>query len=68
MQFLTGCFGTSIASQRVLMAETNRVRSCVPVRVRHMRALESALARAAEAGDIVEIRLDCIESFEFEKA
>ena len=51
-----------------LMAETNRVRICVPVCVSSARELESAIARAAKAGDIIELRLDCLEPFEFEKA
>jgi 3-dehydroquinate dehydratase / shikimate dehydrogenase len=51
-----------------LMAESNRVRICVPVCVSIARELESAIARAAKAGDIIELRLDCLEPFEFEKA
>jgi 3-dehydroquinate dehydratase/shikimate dehydrogenase len=50
------------------MAETNRVCICVPVCVSSARELESAIARAAQAGDIIELRLDCLEPREFEKA
>src|SRR5260370_1365675 len=49
------------------MEETNRVRICVPVCVSSVRELESALAGAATAGEIIEMRLDCLEPFEFEK-
>jgi 3-dehydroquinate dehydratase/shikimate dehydrogenase len=50
-----------------LMAETNRVLICVPVCVRHVRELESAIARAAKTAEIIELRLDCLEPSEFEK-
>src|SRR5258708_6413971 len=41
---------------------------CVPVCVRRATDLEHAIARAAEVADIVELRLDCLEDNEREKA
>lgn len=40
--------------------ETNRVRICVPVCEREIHELERASEQAAEIGDIVELRLDCL--------
>ena len=44
------------------------VRICVPVCESSVRELESAFGRAAEMGDIIELRLDCLEPFESEQA
>jgi 3-dehydroquinate dehydratase/shikimate dehydrogenase len=43
------------------MAEKNEVRICVPVCVSHGRELSEAVARAAEVGDMVELRFDCLK-------
>jgi 3-dehydroquinate dehydratase/shikimate dehydrogenase len=43
------------------MTATQHARLCVPVCVRHARELRIAVERAAEAGDLVELRLDCLE-------
>ncbi|HEV2706229.1 MAG TPA: type I 3-dehydroquinate dehydratase, partial [Pyrinomonadaceae bacterium] len=40
------------------------VRVCVPVCVRRASELADAVARAAQAGDIVELRLDCLDEGE----
>jgi 3-dehydroquinate dehydratase/shikimate dehydrogenase len=41
--------------------EKSRVQICVPVCVKHPDELAAALDRAAEPGDLVELRLDCLE-------
>lgn len=47
--------------------DTNQVRICVPVCVNSVRELAPGMARAATAGDLVEIRFDCLESSELEQ-
>jgi 3-dehydroquinate dehydratase / shikimate dehydrogenase len=42
----------------------NKGRLCVPVCVRRAEELRRAIVRAAEAGDFVEIRFDCLEAGE----
>src|ERR1051326_358520 len=39
----------------------NRVRVCVPVCAKSFADMETACARARELGDVVELRLDCVE-------
>jgi 3-dehydroquinate dehydratase/shikimate dehydrogenase len=46
----------------------NLPKICVPVCVQRARELAHALARAAEVADIIELRLDCLEDSEREKA
>jgi 3-dehydroquinate dehydratase/shikimate dehydrogenase len=46
----------------------NRVRICVPVCVESARQLELEMTKAANAGDLIEIRFDCLESSELEQA
>jgi hypothetical protein len=46
------------------MNETNQPRICVPVCEQYVRDLPQAIARAAEAADIIELRLDCLENAE----
>ena len=41
--------------------DTDNVRICVPVCERSLPELERASMRAAEAGDLVELRLDCLD-------
>jgi 3-dehydroquinate dehydratase/shikimate dehydrogenase len=41
--------------------DTNQVRICVPVCKRALAELEQTSVQAARAGDIVEIRLDCLD-------
>jgi 3-dehydroquinate dehydratase / shikimate dehydrogenase len=41
--------------------ETNRVRICVPVCERDLKEFERASKQAAEVGDILELRLDCLD-------
>lgn len=41
------------------------MRVCVPVCAKSIAALEQACQRASEFGDIVELRLDCLESDDF---
>ncbi|HYG08949.1 MAG TPA: shikimate dehydrogenase [Pyrinomonadaceae bacterium] len=43
------------------MNATRQARLCVPVCVRRADELRGTLARAAEAGDLIELRLDCLE-------
>jgi 3-dehydroquinate dehydratase/shikimate dehydrogenase len=50
------------------MRETGGGRVCVPVCVRSASELRPSIERAAEAGDIVELRLDCLEPFELDAA
>ena len=47
---------------------TQPTRICVPVCEGSLVALQTAAKTAAEIGDLVEIRLDCLEGIEFEKA
>lgn len=44
------------------------MRVCVPVCVRRADELKAAVARAAAHADIVELRLDCLEASELERA
>src|ERR1700716_4165498 len=46
----------------------NLPKICIPVCVRRASDLEHAAARAAEVADIVELRLDCLDDNEREKA
>ncbi len=46
----------------------NKARVCVPVCVRRAGELPSAVARAAEVADLIELRLDCLEAHELEAA
>ncbi|HKP73373.1 MAG TPA: type I 3-dehydroquinate dehydratase, partial [Pyrinomonadaceae bacterium] len=43
------------------MTTEHNVRLCVPVCVRRADELRAAFTRAAESGDLVELRLDCLE-------
>ena len=46
----------------------SKARICVPVCVRHASDLAAAVDRAAEAGDLVELRFDCLEPGEINEA
>ena len=46
----------------------NLPKICIPVCVHRAKELPSAIARAAEVADIVELRLDCLEDNEREEA
>jgi 3-dehydroquinate dehydratase/shikimate dehydrogenase len=48
--------------------ETGGARVCVPVCVRRASELPPSVERAAEVGDIVELRLDCLEPAELDAA
>jgi 3-dehydroquinate dehydratase/shikimate dehydrogenase len=48
-----------------LSSEANKVRVCVPLCAKSFAALEQAYQRASEFADIVELRLDCLESDDF---
>ncbi|HEX8337092.1 MAG TPA: type I 3-dehydroquinate dehydratase, partial [Pyrinomonadaceae bacterium] len=48
--------------------ETGGARVCVPVCVERAAELRPSIERAAEAGDIVEVRLDCLEAGELDAA
>lgn len=41
---------------------TTQTRLCIPVCVRRIDALDEAVKRAAEAADIIELRLDCLDA------
>ena len=43
--------------------DTNQARICVPVCAQTVTEVEHASVEAAQAGDIVEIRVDCLEGF-----
>src|SRR5688572_25096021 len=45
-----------------MQASANRTRVCVPVCEKNLSAFNSACERAIEWGDVVELRLDCLES------
>ena len=45
-----------------MQASANRTRVCVPVCEKNLSAFKSACERATEWGDVVEFRLDCLES------
>jgi len=47
--------------KRYLMKASNSVRICVPVCEQSFGAAESAIVKAAEIGDLVEVRLDCLD-------
>lgn len=47
--------------------DTKQVQICVPVCERSLPELEQALARAAKVGDIIEIRLDCLDDPSLER-
>ncbi len=47
-----------------LMKAGNSVRICVPVCEQSIGAAERAIARAAEIGDLIEVRLDCLDPFQ----
>ena len=46
------------------MKSSNSVRICVPVCEQSLGAAERAIARAAEIGDLIEVRLDCLDPFQ----
>ena len=46
--------------------KANPTRICVPVCVRHADEMPAAIKRAAEAADMIELRLDCIEEDELD--
>src|SRR5215218_10474139 len=48
--------------------EKDGARVCVPVCVKSAAELRPAIGRAAEVGDIVELRLDCLEAAELDAA
>lgn len=50
------------------MKETGVGRVCVPVCVKSAAELRPSIERAAEVGDIVELRLDCLEADELDTA
>jgi 3-dehydroquinate dehydratase / shikimate dehydrogenase len=47
--------------------ENNDIRICVPVCERTLEKLQDAAVRAVEAGDLVELRLDCLEQAELDR-
>ena len=47
-----------------LMKASDSVRICVPVCEQSLVAAEGAIARAAEIGDLIEVRLDCLDPLE----
>src|ERR1700730_15732152 len=46
--------------------KANPTRICVPVCVRHSDEMPAAMKRAAEAADMIELRLDCLEEDELD--
>lgn len=50
------------------MRASNSVRICVPICERTVAAFGRAGARVAEAGDLIELRLDCLDGSELERA
>ena len=46
--------------------KANPTRICVPVCVRHSDEMPAAMKRAAEAADMIELRLDCLEENELD--
>lgn len=46
------------------MKASHQVRICVPVCEQSLGAAERAIARAAEIGDLIEVRLDCLDPFQ----
>ena len=50
------------------MKEIESARICVPVCVKHASELNAAIARAAEVADVIELRMDCLESLQLDKA
>jgi 3-dehydroquinate dehydratase / shikimate dehydrogenase len=50
------------------LSENDGARVCVPVCVRRASELPQSIERAAAAGDMVEVRLDCLEASEFNEA
>src|SRR5436305_2866526 len=48
--------------------KTNAVKICVPVCVRRISEIAKAMKRAAEVGDLIEVRLDYLEQNEREAA
>ena len=46
------------------MTTDTSVRLCVPVCVRRAVELRASIERASEAGDMVELRMDCLEDEE----
>jgi 3-dehydroquinate dehydratase/shikimate dehydrogenase len=55
-----------IASKFIYMTQETRI--CVPVCEGSLVALQTAVEAAAQIGDLVEIRLDCLDGIEFERA
>ena len=47
-----------------LMKASHPVRICVPVCEQSLVAAERAIAKAAEIGDLIEVRLDCLDPFQ----
>jgi len=50
------------------MRASNSVRICVPICERTVAAFGRAGARVGEAGDLIELRLDCLDGSELERA
>ncbi len=50
------------------MKSTRPVRICVPICVSRAGELSKSVARAAEVADLIELRLDCLESAELDEA
>jgi 3-dehydroquinate dehydratase/shikimate dehydrogenase len=50
------------------LRESGGARVCVPVCVKNAAELRPSIERAAEVGDIVELRLDCLEAGELDAA
>jgi 3-dehydroquinate dehydratase/shikimate dehydrogenase len=46
------------------MKASDSVRICVPVCEQSLVAAEGAIAKAAEIGDLIEVRLDCLDPFQ----
>ena len=44
-----------------LMKASNSIRICVPICEQSLRAAELAIVKAAEIGDLIEVRLDCVD-------
>lgn len=50
------------------MKASNSVRICVPVCELSLGAAERAIARAAEIGDLIEVRLDCLDPLQLRES
>jgi 3-dehydroquinate dehydratase / shikimate dehydrogenase len=47
-----------------IMKAGNSIRICVPICEQSLTAAESAIAKASELGDLIEVRLDCLDPFQ----